>query len=294
MIEIIVMVILCISILCLIEIAWEVRHPQITVVELDTDKLESDVCFAVISDLHNSVYGKENSILKGFLEEINPDAVLIPGDMIVGKKGHSTEKTQEFLSYIQKKYPVFYAPGNHEMRSKKEPQIYGVEGYSYVKDLSKYQNVVYLEDDMASFHEITIYGLDLESEYYKKGKKIALTKDAVEKHLGKVNQTGYSILLAHHPMYFDGYAKWGADLVLSGHNHGGIARIPFWRGVLTADLKLFHPYARGVHKKGNSTMVISRGLGTHTLPIRFLNRPELIQLIIHGKKRNIYGDRSNP
>ena len=100
--------------------------------------------------------------------------------------------------------------------------------------------------------------------------------DQLKDELGNCEEDGaYHILLAHNPVYFKQYAAWGADLTLSGHLHGGIIRLPLIGGVITPQAKLFPRYSAGKYEIGEKWMIVSRGLGTHTIPIRFNNKPEL-------------------
>ena len=89
--------------------------------------------------------------------------------------------------------------------------------------------------------------------------------------------------MAHNPDYFEEYAAWGADLVLSGHVHGGMMRLPILGGVVSPAFKLFPKYDGGLFQQGKSTMILSRGLGMHTIPIRIFNPGELILLKICPK-----------
>jgi predicted MPP superfamily phosphohydrolase len=91
-------------------------------------------------------------------------------------------------------------------------------------------------------------------------------------------------MLAHSQRYLDAYSEWGADLVLSGHNHGGLARIHGVCGVISTEARLFPKYTKGFYYKGDTTMLVSAGIGGHTLPIRFFNLPEA--LIITLKKED--------
>ena len=94
--------------------------------------------------------------------------------------------------------------------------------------------------------------------------------------LGNARKDNYVILLAHNPDFFSEYARWGADLTISGHVHGGIARVPFWgKGVISPSLRLFPEYDGGIFEQGGAKMLLSRGLGTHTIPVRLFNPGEL-------------------
>lgn len=65
-------------------------------------------------------------------------------------------------------------------------------------------------------------------------------------------------------------------MVVSGHVHGGIMRLPVFGGVLSPSLTLFPKYDGGRFSEGKSTMILSRGLGTHTIPLRVFNPGELV------------------
>lgn len=101
----------------------------------------------------------------------------------------------------------------------------------------------------------------------------------VEGLLGKSRRDCFELLIAHNPDYFDNYAKWGADLTVSGHVHGGIMRLPVLGGVISPMLRLFPKYDGGLFEKDGRQMILSRGLGMHTIPVRIFNPGELV--VIH-------------
>ena len=107
--------------------------------------------------------------------------------------------------------------------------------------------------------------------------------EQIEERIGKADIAKYQILLAHNPIYTDTYLKWGADLVLSGHLHGGIVRIPGLGGVITPQFRLFPKYSGELTVKDGKSVVVSKGLGTHTIRIRFLNPADVIVLHFQGK-----------
>ena len=77
--------------------------------------------------------------------------------------------------------------------------------------------------------------------------------------------------------------KWGADLTLSGHLHGGLVRIPGLGGVISPQIKLFPKYSGELTSEGEQAVVVSKGLGMHTICFRFCNPAEMIVLQIGGK-----------
>ena len=103
--------------------------------------------------------------------------------------------------------------------------------------------------------------------------------------LGTPGDEDYNILIAHNPDYFKVYSEWGANLVLAGHNHGGLVKLPFLGGVLSPRLHLFPKYSYGLYKKGESKMILTGGLGSHSLKIRVNNVPELVFIELKTKNK---------
>ncbi len=127
---------------------------------------------------------------------------------------------------------------------------------------------------------IRFYGLELDYPFYRKFHKETLTAEEIERHIGKPDPHAFTILITHNPRYFESYAAWGVDLVLCGHVHGGIARLPLLGGVISPYITLFPRYSGGRYvltKKDGSpcVMILSCGLGMHTLPVRVFNPAEL-------------------
>ena len=135
-------------------------------------------------------------------------------------------------------------------------------------------------------YAVSITGCEVDRRYYKRFHKVPMKKEYLDGLLPEQRTDCFQILLAHNPDYFPVYAAWGADLVLSGHLHGGVARLPFLGGVISPRLQLFPHYDGGKFTYGNSTMIVSRGLGMHTIPFRFNNPGELVDITIRKRKNN--------
>lgn len=70
------------------------------------------------------------------------------------------------------------------------------------------------------------------------------------------------ILLAHRNNAFaEHYSLLGADLVVSGHGHGGLVRLPFTDGLVSTEHTFFPSYTAGLYEKNGSTLFVTRGLG---------------------------------
>lgn len=231
-----------------------------------------------LSDMHNKQFGKDNAQLLEAIKEIKPDAVWVGGDMINGKKGEKLDRMVELLRALRENYPVFYANGNHEHRIKLYPETYGSQAEKYAAALAELDIM-----PMVNSHvqlpavNLVIYGTEIDKYYYKRFTVPHMEPDYLPGLLGVPNPEMYTVLLAHNPDYFPQYADWGADLVLSGHVHGGIIRIPFWgKGLLSPNVRFFPKYDGGVYHEKGSTMILSRGLGIHTIPFRLFNPGEVI------------------
>ena len=94
----------------------------------------------------------------------------------------------------------------------------------------------------------------------------------------------FNILLAHTPIFIKQYSQWGADLVLAGHMHGGIVRIPFTNiGLLSPGRTILPKYTAGKFKVKGSTMIVNRGIGTSSFELRLFNNPEISVITLRSK-----------
>ena len=278
-----------ILVLCIAEWMREISTFQIIHYDIVSKKLnilteEKKIVF--LTDLHNNSYGKNNEKLLTAVKEQNPDLILIGGDMMVGKPDASTKVAEDFVGQLAKICPVYYANGNHEQRMKIYPEKFGTK-YQEYKVLLEQSGVLFLENEhidlMLDACPVQIHGLEIPREGYKKFRKTDVSLGQIEQRIGKADSSKYQILLAHNPIYADTYLKWGADLVLSGHLHGGIVRLPGLGGIITPQFRLFPKYSGELTVKNGKSVVVSKGLGTHTIKIRFLNPAELIVLHLQGK-----------
>lgn len=182
---------------------------------------------------------------------------------------------------LVKRYPVYYAFGNHEQRMKEEPLTYPGWWQSYwkvLKDSDMHVLVNKSEEIIKNGTAMRISGITLPRECYRKGRIPSLSVGYIDKKIGKASDKNFELLLAHTPTFAKTYADWGADLVLSGHFHGGTIRIPGLGGVMTPQLQFFSPLARGNVTQKNTNIIVSGGLGTHSINVRLNNLPQLVVL----------------
>ena len=217
--------------------------------------LSDDVKIVQVSDLHNQFFGINQSVLLKNIESCDPDIIVVTGD-IVDSTHTSYNIAMDFVEGAVKIAPVYYVTGNHEDR------LHGDKldkFYSDMRDLG----VIFLDDtyvDMGSYYLAGIADSSLESFD-------AYPAFGDEKPV---------VMLAHEPDYVSLYQSLGADLVLTGHVHGGQIIIPGKGGLLSPDFTFFPELYEGMHSYGSMTLIVSRGLGNSVAPVRINNFPELV------------------
>ena len=242
--------------------------------------IKKPVKAVVLAYLHNKRYGKENERLLQAIDEIRPDMILIAGDILTAKPKASLETAVDLLTKLAGKYPIYYGNGNHEHRLKLYPENYGDMAERYEEALQKI-GIRRLVNEHTVLEEsgICIYGSEIDKLYYKRFGIQPMDPEYLKSLLGQPSAEKYTILIAHNPDYFPKYADWGADLVLAGHVHGGMVRVPIWgKGVVSPNVRLFPKYDGGEFTLGKTRMLLSRGLGMHTIPIRLFNPGEVLEV----------------
>lgn len=290
MIKIILIIVAVFIVYCLIEMIRELRDFRVTKYRICSQKLngiKSEKKIIFLSDLHNRMYGEENERLLESIRNQHPDLILIGGDMLVRKDGNSYDKTVHFLAKLPGICPVYCANGNHEQKLKELPDKYEQSYEEYKKALTA-SGIHMLENasETVKLEEVPVKlsGLEIPLGAYARFGKKELSLKEITDRIGE-HGDDYQILLAHHPGYMKEYLAYGADLILGGHYHGCVVQLPGIGGVISTNFTLFPKYSGGIYPEGEQTAVVSRGLGTHSVPLRLWNWPELIVLELSGNER---------
>lgn len=242
---------------------------------------------AVLADLHNKSFGKNNVRLIKQIKEINPDIILIAGDLLVRKQPEEFNVALKFLKELSKICPIYYGLGNHEqsIMSDDNDEPNGFMGYS---DKLKKMGIILLDNESVYIkrrnQKICLTGVSIEKMFFQKYKLPPMTEDYMQKLVGFSNKECYNILIAHNPTYFIRYIDWGADLIVSGHIHGGVIRLPLLGGMLSPQYRFFPSYDGGRYERNLKTMLVSRGLGGHTIKFRINNRPEIMLVTLSSSQ----------
>ena len=273
------------AVICLISMVRDGRRFVVRRYRVSSGKLAAPKRLVYISDMHEKQYGDDNEAVVQAVRDAKPDLILIGGDTIVALAALKCAaedpawcaRSRSLLRRLTEIAPVYFADGNHELRLRIRKRSEGRRHYDRLADMLRETGVICLHNRCEEVGELRLCGLELTDQYYLRFKKHRMEPDAVSKflHMESAGEDRFSVLLAHDPEYFASYAAWGADLTLSGHLHGGIMRLPFIGGVVSPNPALFPKYNGGLYRIGKRSMIVSCGLGEHTLPIRIFNPGEI-------------------
>ncbi len=224
---------------------------------------------AQVSDLHNAEFGEGNARLLEALKDGHPDIIVITGDLI-DSSTPDVELALAFAAQAINIAPVYYVTGNHEARVPADLESL-LEGLQALRVNILCSGTESLERDgecilLAGVHDPDFY----------------TSTDAFTEDISALcAQEGYTVLLSHRPERFDDYVALEADLILTGHAHGGQFRLPFVGGLIAPHQGIFPKYDAGSYEENGTTMIVSRGLGNSAFPFRINNRPEVVFITLH-------------
>lgn len=256
--------------------AWENCSPVITHTTIENERLPdafSGYRIALISDLHNAQYGENNDRLLDMLRKEAPDMIAIVGDFVDSRRT-DFEISLNFAKQALSIAPIYYVVGNHEARLTEEfPQFEQQLIQCGVTVLRNEETLIHRDGQ-----SIRIIGIDDPMTVTnKRGENEAVILHALSAFPSDPLQ--YTILLSHRPELFDAYCQNQIDLALTGHNHGGLIRLP-WIGGLYAGEQIFPEYDAGLFEENGTTMYLSRGAGNSSYTFRINNRPEIAMITL--------------
>ncbi len=250
----------------------------------------NNTSFVLLADLHNRTFGKNNERLIKRIQAMEPDFIIVAGDMVNKKEICYPSNAFSLIEQLAKSYKLYYAYGNHEQRlerigndasgewTKEDKEYYS----TWVEFKTRLENakVTFLDNESTtiSLHSVSlrITGVSLPHEYFEFNATKELSPKELNVLVGGSSKEQFQVLIAHNPIHFKAYASWGADLTLSGHLHGGMMRLPGIGGIISPQAKFFPKYDKGKHTIENRHLIVSRGLGSHSVMPRLFNIPEII------------------
>lgn len=231
----------------------------------------ADKKILLISDIHFNRWTaawRVRRIYKKIKKE-GPDILFITGDLIEDQK--AIKKVGEFLRLVAPLCPVYIVFGNWDYRVLKY-------NMTELSGEIRQAGAVILENEVKAIRigeeEINLIGL-----------KDPFSSNDMEKDLQEAigllgGEKKVTILLAHSPEIIKCVKDKGIDLILSGHTHGGQVYLPLITKMIIPVSPKFKGYFKGYYRVGETGLYVNRGIGTSTLPIRFLAPPEITAITL--------------
>ncbi|MDO4805534.1 MAG: metallophosphoesterase [Lachnospiraceae bacterium] len=207
-----------------------------------SEKIGKPFRCVLISDLHNHDFGDANAPILEMIRSLDPDFILFPGDLVIGLVEYPLHVSEAFAKEIPKIAPVYFSNGNHES----ELRIFDEEAYRHCMKIMKESGIHILNNSsefmLVNDNPVCIHGLELGLHKYRKFRVPHISRRHIRERLGYMeDQDCFHILMAHNPEFGDLYCRWGADLIVSGHFHGGLVRSPFSGRNLLSPYGFFYP-----------------------------------------------------
>lgn len=245
---------------------WRVQTVPVTLRCPGLPEAFSGLRIVQISDLHGRMFGRDHKSLLGAVRDAQPDLIAITGDL--ADEDTSLPTLRPLLEGLVRLAPVFYVTGNHEwvISGAVRRTLYGL------LDLC---GVIRLENDYRILtrggQSIVLAGVDDPN-----GPADQKTPAQLFSEIWEEADDAFVLLLAHRNDELARWAHLGADVVLCGHAHGGVVRLPGVGGLLGTHYDLFPDYDAGLYESGRTAMYVSPGFGgIRGLPLRLCNRPAL-------------------
>ena len=224
----------------------------------------------VLSDLHGKRFGRQNSRLLEAVRKAGPDVICLCGDMMDEWSG--TEYLRPLLEGLVEIAPVYYVTGNHEWAIGDVPEL---------KETLTAHGVTVLSNQFVTLERngdsVVLAGIDDPNGYADQK-----TPEELAAEIYAACGDPFWMLLAHRNNRFSSqYSKLGADLVFSGHAHGGLIRLPFTDGLFSHDWDLLPSHTAGLYEENGSCLFVTRGLGNSGATFRLFNRPEVAMVTLH-------------
>ena len=221
-----------------------------------------------VSDLHDGLFGEDNSRLIKKVQKEQPDVIFITGDVIDSRR-YDLQQSLGVVEQLVDLAPTYFVTGNHEVAVNEVAKI-----YRELEDLGVH-----------TLKNETIPLTKGDEEIYIAGIEDPLAGYSIEKLLPQVlenTKEHYTLLLSHRPELFQFYVWENVDAVFAGHAHGGQFRIPFLLDGTYAPGQGWLPqYTAGTYEENETTMIVSRGLGNSVIQQRLFNLPEIITVTLH-------------
>ena len=230
-----------------------------------------------LTDLHLPNSGASIESIVEAVKKEKPHIIVLTGDLIHASADHFPGvELAQFAKGLSQLAPVYAVAGNHDVGFGQMDKWTEVLESSGVRVLNNQSEWIPFGDEGFVLMGLAEKGkMKLHSEDFLE--QITIEEDKA--HLPKV-------LLAHHPEYFERYVsnkEKAPDLTIAGHAHGGQVILPFIGGLFAPGQGKLPTYDFGLYtskEDPSKRMILSRGLGNSTFPLRINNRPEVVVITL--------------
>ena len=254
---------------------WSNRSLQVDRFTYASPRLPAgfDGCVVVqLSDLHGALFGENNQDLVDAVRAENPDYIFLTGDLLDRYRRTPQSYAVDLGRAMAAIAPTYFVTGNHEWALPDVPGLKAQLEEAGVTVLSNEFTTLERNGDA-----IVLAGIDDPNGYADQK-----TPEELAAEVYAAYGDPFWMLLAHRNDHFESqYSLLGADLVLSGHGHGGIIRLPGTDGLLSTERTLFPSYTAGLYEENGSALFVTRGLGNSGPSFRLFNRPEIAVVTLH-------------
>jgi len=239
---------------------------------------------ALISDVHSGPFMSEGLMKKyvDFINNLNADIVLIPGDLTNSQRSEALPFTKVFRD-IKAKHGVYATLGNHDYFHDAEYVAKAVLNETPIKLLRNENKILTINNE-----KLLIMGMEDTRQSGAKydetifnyfDKTVSGAKESL-KQSNLLYEAVPKILVYHKPYFFKDFSKENIDLTVSGHTHGG--QIVFAKAgkINISFASSVSTYIEGLYKNGDLNMYVTRGIGTVGLPLRLNCPPEVVILTL--------------
>ena len=269
-----ILILLLLALLCAGFFRWSNHSLQVERFTFSSPRLPEgfDGCTVVVlADLHGAVFGADNQRLLETVSSQAPDVILLAGDLLDRFRETPHSYAVDLGQRLAAIAPTYFVTGNHEWALPDVPAL---------KEALTEAGVTVLDNRFVTLErggdQILLAGVDDPNGYADQK-----TPEVLAEEVHAAWGDGFWLLLAHrNNLFAPRYSRLGADLVISGHGHGGMIRLPFTDGLISVERTLFPSYTAGFYEENGSTAFISRGLGNSGPSFRLFNRPEVAVLTL--------------
>lgn len=215
----------------------------------------------LLTDVHRSRWVPHGDVARAvaMLQREAPDLIVLGGDYVTWGDRRFVRPSAEALAPLAAPHGVFGILGNHD-DDHDMPAALGAHGVEVLKDARTRLQVRGETIDLVGIRFWTKRAADIG----------ALLRDTAP----------MTVLLAHDPRRLTEAASLGVPLVLSGHTHGGQVVLPILGAVAERKFSPPVPVLSGIGQRGDTTMFVSRGVGTVYVPVRVNCPPEVAVLTL--------------